>query len=248
MTQRRHFDISMAGLHLLAMLLMLFDHLWATVLTGQQWMTCLGRVAFPIFAFMLVEGYFRTGSLRRYALRLLLFAVLSEIPFNLIMGDSVIYPVHQNIMWTLLMGLGAIHLNEKARLTGRLWRRILTAVLTVLGGFLLGFLTMTDYFGVGVITPLVFYFFRQRKWWAFAGQLLVLYYLNVEVLSGRYFVLNLLGMEFNIVQQGLALFALIPIWLYRGRQGHHSKAFQYACYAFYPAHMLLLWILANLLH
>ncbi|MBP8010374.1 MAG: conjugal transfer protein TraX, partial [Oscillospiraceae bacterium] len=38
----------------------------------------------------------------------------------------------------------------------------------------------------------------------------------------------------------LALLSLVPIWLYRGRQGHHSKAFQYACYAFYPVHMLIL--------
>ena len=47
-------------------------------------------------------------------------------------------------------------------------------------------------------------------------------------------------MEFEIWQQGLALLALLPIWLYRGRQGYHSKPFQYACYAFYPVHMLIL--------
>ena len=57
-----------------------------------------------------------------------------------------------------------------------------------------------------------------------------------------------LGMNFMIVQQGLALLALIPIWLYRGRQGLHSKAFQYFCYFFYPVHMLLLFFCAKLLH
>ena len=46
--------------------------------------------------------------------------------------------------------------------------------------------------------------------------------------------------EFEVCEQGLALLSLVPIWLYRGRQGHHSKAFQYACYAFYPVHMLIL--------
>ena len=149
-------------------------------------------------------------------------------------------------MWTLLMGLGVIHLNEKARQTHRIWVQILTGIFSALGGYLLGYLTMTDYFGVGVITPLVFYFFRRQKWWSFVGQLLVLYYLNVEILSGLYFEVSLFGMEFNIVQQGLALFALIPIWLYRGRQGHHSKAFQYACYAFYPVHILLVYLLSAL--
>ena len=44
-------------------------------------------------------------------------------------------------------------------------------------------------------------------------------------------------------EQGLALLALIPIWLYNGRQGAHNKAIQYACYAFYPAHMLILALL-----
>ena len=55
-------DISTAGLHILAMTLMLMDHLWATLLPAQEWLTCAGRLAYPIFAFMAVEGYFHTRS------------------------------------------------------------------------------------------------------------------------------------------------------------------------------------------
>ena len=73
-----------------------------------------------------------------------------------------------------------------------------------------------------------------------------LYYLNVEVLSGLAWPVTLLGREFFLVQQGLALLALVPIWLYRGRQGYHSRGFQYACYAFYPVHMLILYLLFSL--
>ena len=149
------FSLSAAALHILAMVLMLMDHLWATLLPAQDWLTCAGRLAFPIFAFMAVEGYFHTHSFRKYALRLALFAVLSEVPFDLMYGGTWFYPVHQNVIWTLLLGLLGIHLME-------------------------------------------------------------------------------------ICQQGLALLALLPIWLYRGRQGYHSKPFQYACYAFYPVHMLIL--------
>lgn len=238
----KHINISASTLHILAMIFMLFDHLWATIIPGNQWLTCLGRLAFPIFAFMIVEGYFHTSSLRRYALRLLLFALISEIPFNLMYSSSLIYPYHQNVIWTLLLGLGLIHLNELTAKRRKMWLRILVGCITVIVGFLAGMLTMVDYYGVGVVTILTFYFFRKRKWWCLLGQIVVLYYMNVEILSGFYFEVTIMGHTVPIVQQGLALLALIPIWLYRGRKGYSSKLFQYVCYGFYPVHMLVVYL------
>ena len=114
-TAATRFDLSAAALHILAMALMLMDHLWATLLPAQEWLTCAGRVAFPIFAFMAVEGYFHTHDLKKYTLRLLLFALLSEIPFDLMYGGTWFYPVHQNVIWTLLLGILGIHLMETVR-------------------------------------------------------------------------------------------------------------------------------------
>ena len=108
-------DLSAAALHIIAMALMLMDHLWATLLPAQDWLTCAGRLAFPIFAFMAVEGYFHTRNLKRYVLRLLLFALLSEVPFDLMYGGTWFYPVHQNVIWTLLLGLLGVHLMETVR-------------------------------------------------------------------------------------------------------------------------------------
>ena len=158
------FSLSAAALHILAMVLMLMDHLWATLLPAQDWLTCAGRLAFPIFAFMAVEGYFHTHSFRKYALRLALFAVLSEVPFDLMYGGTWFYPVHQNVIWTLLLGLLGIHLMETVRKKQQTWLYLLTALLVVLIGTVLGTLGMVDYYGTGVLTIFIFYFFRGRKW------------------------------------------------------------------------------------
>ena len=194
---------------------------------------------------MSVEGYFHTHNFKKYAQRMLLFAVLSEIPFDLMYGGTWFYPVHQNVIWTLLMGLLGIHLMETVRKKQKPWVYVLVSAGVVAAGGILGTLCMVDYYGVGVLTVFIFYFFRGRKWWCLLGQLLALYWVNVQMLGGLMYPIQLFGMEFELCQQGLALLALLPIWLYRGRQGYHSKPFQYACYAFYPVHMLILVLVQN---
>ena len=244
----KNFELTAAVLHIIAMTLMLMDHLWATLLPAKEWLTCAGRVAFPIFAFMAVEGCFHTRSFKKYILRMLLFAVLSEIPFDLMYGGTWFYPVHQNVLWTFLLSLLGVWLMEQVRKKGKTWMYLLVCVLVVLAGLVLGTLCMVDYYGAGVLTVFVFYFLHGRKWWCFLGQLAALYWLNVELLGGLMYPVQLFGMEFELCQQGLALLALIPIWLYRGRQGYHSKPFQYLCYAFYPVHMLLLVVVLNFIN
>ena len=243
MSNKPKFETTSASLHIMAMAFMLCDHLWGTIIPGNDWLTCIGRLAFPIFAFLLVEGYFHTSDLKGYARRLFLFALLSEIPFNLAMGSSLFYPIPQNVLWPFLMALGFLHWNEKAKASGKLWKRILVGILSVILGYLSGILTMADFYQAGILTVLVFYFFRGNTWQKRAGQLLCLWYLNVEMLSGFAYELHVFGETIFLTRQGLALVALLPIWLYRGRQGHHSKGFRYFCYAFYPAHLLILGLL-----
>ena len=242
-TQSSLFETTSFSLHVLAMLFMLCDHLWGTIVPGNDWLTCIGRICFPIYAFMLVEGYFHTSNLKKYATRLFLFALLSEIPFNLMMASNIIYPFHQNVLWTFLIAIGLMHLNEKAKGTGKLWLRIVTGIGTVMLGYLLGLVLMVDFYHAGILMVLTFYFFRGRNRWGYLGQLVCMYYINFELLGGLVYEWQLLDTTITFARQGFALLALIPIWLYKGRQGYHSKWWQYFCYAFYPVHMLILGLL-----
>ncbi len=230
------------SLHIMAMIFMLCDHLWGTIVQGNDWLTCIGRLTFPIYAFMIVEGYFHTKNLKKYVGRLLLFAIISEIPFNLAMGSRIFYPIHQNVLWSFLISIGLIHWNEKTK-EKKIWKRILVALASVLIGSIVGLITFVDFYHAGVLMVLVFYFFRGRKWWCYLGQLICLWYINFDMLGGLQYEINIMDQIYYISRQGFAILALIPIWLYKGKQGYYSKTLQYIYYAFYPLHLLILGIL-----
>lgn len=226
------------SLKLLAMALMLCDHLWATVIPGNNWLTAVGRLAFPIFAYQVAEGFFLTHDRKKYLGRMFIFALISEIPFDLLYYSSVVFPFHQNVMFTFCLAILLMMAMEKAKGNGPVVFA-LVSLLCVAAGLVAGQLTMVDYYGSGVVTVLVFYLCRGRTWGRL-GQLAGLVWLNCYLLGGMLIPVTLLGHTIEISEQGLAVLALIPIWLYNGKQGPHSRAIQYACYAFYPAHMLVL--------
>lgn len=249
MQEQARFGISSFTLHILAMVFMLFDHLWGTSLIRYDWLTYVGRIAFPIFAFLLVEGFHYTGNLKKYVGRLFVFALLSEIPFNLMMGGALINPLHQNVLWTFLLAIGAMALFRKLKKLHVVPRILLYIVLTMVF-YLLGFITFVDYYGYGILFVLLFYFTRIQegdsalKRGVFMGmQLLLMYYINSELISGLMIPINIFGLSFEMHTQNFSLLALPLLWLYNGRQGPHNKWIQYANYAFYPVHMLLLAIL-----
>lgn len=241
-----NFEVTSFALHILAMALMLCDHLWITVVPGNDWLTDIGRIAFPIFAFMTVEGFYRTKSLEKYVKRLFVFALLSEIPFNLVAASRIFYPFHQNVLWTFLIGTGLMWINEKVKEESKK-TRFLTGAGTVLLGFVLGTLSFCDYYYGGVLTVLVFYFFRERKWQNFIIQLVCLWYINTEIFSGFYYEAEVFGMKIEVFRQSFAMFALIPIWLYKGKQGIYGKGIKALYYWFYPAHLFALWLIREII-
>ncbi|MEI3211956.1 MAG: TraX family protein [Lachnospiraceae bacterium] len=114
---------------------------------------------------MTVEGYFHTHSFKKYMLRLLAFALISEISFDLMYGGVACFiRFHQNVIWTFLLALLGIHLMETVHKKQNVFLYVTTVVLVVVVGALLGTLSMVDYYGAGILTVFVFYLFRGRKW------------------------------------------------------------------------------------
>ena len=229
--------MSSFALHIIAMIFMLCDHMWATIL-DYEWLTCIGRIAFPIFAFLITEGYIHTSNINKYIKRMVIFDIITEIPFNLMVSASPIYPFHQNVLWTFVISLLTLkYLNFDN--TKNIFKSILIIILAII----IATITMCDYFGAGVMMVVGFYIFRKSK----LLQLLMMIYVNMILIQGYSYPIDIAGYTYYFPQQGFALLSLIFIWLYNGKQGYHAKWFKIFCYAFYPLHMLILYILTIVL-
>lgn len=117
----------------------------------------IGRIAFPIFCFLLVEGFLHTRDLRRYAGRMLFFAVITEVPFDLAFSGSWFAPGYQNVYFTLFLGLLAMTVLR------RFGDRSPLGFLLALGCAGVAELARVDYGAFGVVLILIFYLFRERK-------------------------------------------------------------------------------------
>lgn len=228
-------------LKIIAMILMLLDHLWGTIIPGNQWMTLIGRMAFPIFAFLIVEGFFHTSDLKKYMKRLFIFGLISEIPFNLIYTGSIIFPFHQNVMFTLLLGLLIINEIDKLKNNKEIKKKIIP-ILKIFLFLIISIIGFVDYGVTGVLTIVVFYLFRGFKL-AWIGQLISLILLYIVFFEGQSVILNIFNHEYFLPLQSIGILSLIFIWLYNGEKGKNNKLIKYLFYSFYPVHMLVIYLI-----
>ena len=228
-------------LKIIAMILMLLDHLWGTIIPGNQWMTLIGRMAFPIFAFLIVEGFFHTSDLKKYMKRLFIFGLISEIPFNLIYTGSIIFPFHQNVMFTLLLGLLIINEIDKIKNNKEIKKKIIP-ILKIFLFLLISIIGFVDYGVTGVLTIVVFYLFRGFKL-AWIGQLISLILLYIVFFEGQSVIFNIFNYEYFLPLQSIGVLSLIFIWLYNGEKGKNNKLIKYLFYSFYPVHMLVIYLI-----
>jgi len=215
--------MSMSGLFLklFALVTMTIDHVGLMFFPQYPQLRMIGRLAFPIYCFLLCEGFHHTRSMRKYALRLAVFAAVSFVPYALFTVNTFsIWRGFENIFFELLLGLLALYFADKAiKSTGweRLYLLIPVGTLMVAQGLKL------SYGAYGIAMILCFYLFRDKRLpMAISVTLATLFYC----------------WYFHNWIQLYAAYALIPILLYNGNRGKYSL--KYLFYAYYPAHMLVL--------
>lgn len=202
----------------IAVLTMVIDHVGAILFPDQIWMRVIGRVAFPVYAYCLAEGFRYTSDYRRYLGRLALFAILSEIPFDLAFYGVPFSFAHQNVFFTLTLGLILLWVLERCR-----EQLLLCAGAFVVLCFLAQALHM-DYGAGGLLMVFAFYLAQQGT--------------SPWIGWGIFVFINLFGYAGGV--QWAAILALLPIGLYSGKAGKKKQRF---FYWIYPLHLLLLWII-----
>lgn len=213
-----------SAIKLIAIIAMLIDHIGAVFFPQHMFLRAIGRIAFPIFAYFITEGFRYTRNRTKYFMRLSLFAFLSEIPFDLLFYGSILEFTHQNVFFTLALGLLAIWAIDRFKDKDSVLS--LLGYVIAIGLAVLAYLMKTDYAAYGVALIVLFYAFSSNKL-----TMSVIYILIAAVYS-------LVIEEFPLLLY--QLFSLIPINLYNGKKGASSGFIKYGFYLFYPGHLLLL--------
>ena len=231
---QRYKVLSNSALKVLATISMFVDHiainffakdttalfvLFGKVYTRYVVMRLFGRIAFPIFAFLLVEGFVHTHDRKAYGVRLFVFSLVSELAWDLLHGSKLFVPSSQSVFVTLFVGFVALNVAERI-VSNPPRDEALVSVLCLVGLFLVAAFARADYGTRGLGLILALYLLREQP--------------ALQAIVGSCMLINPVA----------ASCAFIPINLYNGRRGFvRGRALQLLFYAIYPLHMLLLYYL-----
>jgi len=200
-------------MQLIAMITMLIDHIGLLFFPGEVIWRVIGRIAFPIYAYALVQGYAHTSNFKRYATRLLLIAVISQIPYQLVLNDAGL-----NVVVTLLVAILVLKILDHTR----------PGVLSVLiiSGFAVFMEVLPfDYGAYGLLLVLIFKYAQST------GMLLMHLLLNCVYLFSYGWTIQMISiLPTLVIAYGPSLWKRlesmrVPVWVWR---------------SFYPAHLFVL--------
>ena len=218
MAEKKGLSLDGAKLKWIAMASMLVDHIGAVLVPESSalytFMRLVGRLAFPLYCFLIAEGFHYTRNAYRYGAGMILFALISEVPFDLAIFGRIWAPEYQNVFFTLAIGIFAVLYYDKLTAQGR----PALAVGAVLLALFLAYFLSCDYGPEGVLLIFLFYILRYKE-----------LYRNLAVIVWCV----LMG-----AAEAAGALSLLFINVYNGERGRVK--FKYFFYAFYPAHLLAL--------
>lgn len=245
-------------LKIIACIAMLLDHI------GYFWgidiLRIIGRIAFPIFVYLIYNGYRHTRSKLRYALRLAIFAIATQIPFNLFVYHSLWYN-NGNVFFTLLAALLCLWCVD-SMCKHKVLRWFCLIPPAIVYWLYYSKIIVSDYNAIGMLMVLVFYFCDKKgigwKILTVAGFFAAVYH-GYLLSCAKALVLTAMGSPRTMpvmsswqATQAYSALSLILIFAYNGKKGPApqnkvlAKILQLGFYLFYPLHMVVLWLLSIL--
>ncbi len=213
-------------LKLIALILMTVDHVGAVLFPQIIVLRVIGRLSFPLFAFLLVEGFKHTRSFTNYLIRILAFGFISEIIYDLTFHGSFSLNNRQNIMFTLALGLVAMKLIQLVEQKKSPWYLLILQMFVILA---MALVMNVDYGLYGILTIVIFYVSDVKK--------------NPFVLSALLLLLNISYLPVYGIIQAFSIFSVLILAAYNGKRGRKLRKFD--MYVYYPAHLLLLFIISQ---
>ena len=251
----KRFELTGTELKIIAVITMFIDHFAAglleremqrsgyyiddffmglSILQTYDILRAIGRMAFPIYCYLLVEGFVHTHNLKKYILRILVVAIASELPFDYLFYNTFFHSDHNNVMWELALGLVVLYCYSKVdELALNNFLIYILRVCIMCVSMAIATFANLDYRLGGILCISVMYYLRgtdtKRNLTAFATGVFVL-----ALGSGMI--------------EAVAFLMLIPMYFYHGTRGRDSKYIRLFFYWFYPVHLILLGIVANLIY
>ena len=211
-----------------AMITMMIDHI-GYILYGvipesaYMILRAVGRISFPLFAFCIAEGFYHTKNVKKYIIRVLIFALISEIPYNVFLTGNIIYVKSCNVLFTFVIALLVLWFCRYCDSLGR--KAVPLSVLGVLAGMAFAYLIKSDYSYRGIALVVVLYYTRFNEYIRCIASCMILW------ISGEITAL-------------LSPLALVLIHFYNGEKGKMNK---WICYVFYPLQFLVIGVLGRYL-
>lgn len=191
----------------------------------------IGKISFPLYAFLISEGYVHTRNFSKYLTRLIVFGVISQIPAYLLFAGKSFNGLYLNIFFTLALGLLGIKIYDKIK--SKYISTLLIILLAVIAELL-----KFDYGAFGVLMIVCFYVFKRNKLNMVLSQMFLMFILYMKKMS--YYTFSLFNLQYILFQLLFSVISLAIILTYNGKKGKSSSRIKLMFYCFYPVHLIIL--------